>query len=448
MKHRCVAVLLLSFMLASSLLTACSPGHLGSNVIAFLRSGHLWTSDPDGANAFEVVAQGTPVISYAWSPDHHLLAFRQLDPDFAKTAASHLVAANAVTGQLGDAPSTLNTIGVDGGSPITIAFSSPTISYGAPLWNPAGSRLLYRQTPLATSTPPLDAHWWVSQNDQPGGIAIKSLPNSYSIPSMSYHTSNDEAVGNSPQGLFTTTLAGTQLHTIQQKPLAGHPLPATLERVLWQPAHQNGLLLYALPAPSSNTHASRVQLILSTPGGQTTPIATCSCSQFAWSPDGNSVLYTTNTTYTITNIKTHSAFTVENEANSVPYWSPDSQRLLLDGPQKLVLIQVATRQHTTLLTTQGNVNTTNTTNTSPAATTSTLLQPVNNSIWAADSHHFLFLTHHRLLWQGHALPNEGLYTVTIDAANGQPQGQPTLADKGNDSQAGWSYQDPNTSFLY
>ena len=28
------------------------------------------------------------------------------------------------------------------------------------------------------------------------------------------------------------------------------------------------------------------------------------------------------------------------------------------------------------------------------------------------------------------------------------QGSPVLVDKGNDTQAGWTYQDANTSFLY
>jgi len=42
---------------------------------------------------------------------------------------------------------------------------------------------------------------------------------------------------------------------------------------------------------------------------------------------------------------------------------------------------------------------------------------------------------------------KGLYTVSIDS-NGQPQGKPTIVDSGNDMQAGWTYEDPDTSFLY
>ena len=79
MKPQSIIILLL--LLAASLVS-CSPGHLGSNEIAFVRDGHLWTIDPDGANAFAVVKQETPVVSYSWSPNHQLLTFRALDATF------------------------------------------------------------------------------------------------------------------------------------------------------------------------------------------------------------------------------------------------------------------------------------------------------------------------------------------------------------------------------
>src|SRR5437764_1960299 len=63
------------------------------------------------------------------------------------------------------------------------------------------------------------------------------------MPSLS---SNGWAIGDSSQGMFTTTLAGTQFQLIIQGSLPGHPLPATLERVLWQPAHSNPSILYAI----------------------------------------------------------------------------------------------------------------------------------------------------------------------------------------------------------
>jgi hypothetical protein len=77
-----------------------------------------------------------------------------------------------------------------------------------------------------------------------------------------------------------------------------------------------------------------------------------------------------------------------------------------------------------------------------------MLQPAANSPWAADSRHFLFLTNDRLFWQHQRLnAGKGVYTVTINN-DGQPQGAPVSAATGNITQAGWTYQDANTSFLY
>lgn len=438
-------VLLSLFLLAS--VAACSPGHLGGNVIAFIRNGQLWTIDPDGANALDIVAMSVPVVSYAWSPDHRLLTFRALDVDFAKTNAARHLASNPLTGQIGDVPSTTNTIGIDGGAPITTTFSSPDVRYSSAMWNPTGTRLLYRQTATDTSSNPMTAQWWVAQDDQPGDIAIKSLPASYSIPSASYDTTiqAQQTIGNSNAGVFTTTLAGTNLTYLQHTPLAGHPLPASLERILWQPAHQHARFLYALPAENSQeTHT--VQLVLRTLTGQTTTLATCDCIQFAWSPDGNQVLYSTESTYTVVNIRGRSSFTITGATDSVPYWSPDSQFLVLDGPHTLMLVQIANAHKSILLSDTSNASKNAPAESLPA--TNALLQPVANSIWAADSRHFLFLTRQRLHWQGHQLnKGNGLYTVTIDNA-GHPIGAPAVVDTGKDSQAGWTYQDPDTSFLY
>ncbi len=63
----------------------------------------------------------------------------------------------------------------------------------------------------------------------------------------------------------------------------------------------------------SNTIAMPVKLILRDSQEQTRTIAICSCTQFAWSPDGNSILYSTGTQYTILNIKDLSSFSVSGE---------------------------------------------------------------------------------------------------------------------------------------
>jgi len=188
-----------------------------------------------------------------------------------------------------------------------------------------------------------------------------------------------------------------------------------------------------------------IQLILRDSQKQTRTIATCSCTQFAWSPDGNSVLYSTGAQYTILNSKDLSSFSVSGEYGSVPYWSPDSQFIILDGQHTLQLVSVANRRQQQLLTDAASGSDTAF---SPLPDSRALLQPISNSIWASDSRQFLFLSRNRLLWQGKNLGSDkGLYTVSIDD-NGRVQGSPAVIDSGNDSQASWTYEDPNTSFLF
>jgi hypothetical protein len=452
MKSKLTICLLLLLLIVPGL-AACSPGHVGGNEIAFVRDGHIWTIDPDGANAFEIVSQSTPVVGYSWSPNHQLLSFRTLDESFAKTAAARHLASNPMTQLPGDAPSTLNTVGIDGGFPITIISSDTSVAYSNAWWDADGNRLLYREESVSPPPDPDTVLWWVSQSDQPNGIARKLLPGSFSIPSLS--TENQMATGNSRNGLFTTTLAGTDLRYLIHGPLPGHPLPATLERVLWQPAQQNPAILYAIvpTGQAFNAPPDTVQLVLRAPDGHIATLTTCTCTQFAWSPDGRHILYSTGSTYSVLNADGNLLYRFPAETGSVPYWSPDGQFLLLDGLHTLLLVKPTAKQSRVLLSDGGQPEpATGTGITSAGASTAgsvnALLQPASNSPWAADSRHFLFLTRGRLLWQGKTLSaGKGLYTVAIDD-RGNTQGAPTLVDSGNDIQAGWTYENPNTSFLF
>ena len=443
-------VFILLFLLLAAL-SACSPGHLGGNEIAFVRDGHLWTIDPDGSNAFEVVSDSTAVVGYAWSPDHRIFAFRQIDGGFATSSAGKHLAFNSLSGLPGDVPSSLNTVGIDGGMPIPIIGSTKELQRSNAWWNNSGTRLLYREeSTLKADQNPVAVSWWVSQSDQPAGIARKSLPSSFSIPSFTSDSSL--AIGNTQQGVYTTTLAGTNFTFLSQGALPGHPLPATLERLLWQPAHAHPLLLYAVPATAGvppqppRVVTPAVQLMLRDAGGQTRPLLTCYCAQFAWSPDGNSILTTSGSDYTVYNISQQTSFTFTAEAGSVPYWSPDHRFLLLDGLHSLTLLSLD-RQQARVLLSDSRATTTPDTQ-APIPDANALLQPIPNNLWASDSRHFLLLPRGRPYWQGQLLnAGNGLYTVAIDA-NGQPQGQPSLVASGAITQVGWSYEDLNTSFLF
>ncbi len=447
MRQQRAFVMFIILSLLLTMLAACSPGHTGGNEIAFIRNGQLWTIDPDGANAFDIVGNNPPVLGYSWSPTHQILAFRTIDPTFATTPDGKHLAIHPLTGLAGDAPGTLNTVGIDGGVPIPILLSSQDVQYSNAWWNPSDNRLLYREA-YSGDHNPNTMQWWMAQDDQPEGIARKSLPNSFSIPSLS--ANNSLAIGNSSNGVFTTTIAGTNIHYLSPTPLTGHPLPATLERVLWQPDHAHPLFLYAIattPSSTGNKQQLTVQLVMSSLNGQVTRITTCHCQQFAWSPDGNNVLYSTGSTDTVYNIPKASSFSFVAENDSVPYWSPDSHFLLIDGLHTLSLINLTAQQQQLLLR-DGTSSTGTGTSSAFQLTVNALVQPVSNSAWSADSRHFLFLTRGRLLWQGKTLSTgKGLYTVSIND-NGQPQGSPVSVDTGNDTQAGWTYEDANTSFVY
>lgn len=437
----------MNLLLAGLTLASCSPGHVGGNEIAFVRGGALWTIDPSGANAFAVATQDTAVVGYSWSPSHQILAFRTLDADYAKTAAGKQ-GDDPILGLRGDVPSTVNTIGIDGGSAIPVFYSSSGVQYSNPIWNASSSRLLYRQESQQLPFHPDSVSWQISQNDQPAGIATKPLPPSYSIPSFA--PDGQTLLGNFTKGIFSVGVGGTDQRYLLPGQLPGHPLPASLERVLWQPAHSQPALLYAsAPDPQQSSRAGEmsVQLIMRTPDQQSHILTTCTCTQFAWSPDGTMLLYNTKSASYVYTIATRSAFELSPgpEAGSVPYWSPDSRFLLFDGPQRLLLVRIANHEQQTLL--QDTAGT----GAQPSGLppdADTLLQPAPNSPWAADSRHFLFLTRARLLWQGHALSSgKGLYTATIDD-NGRLQGAPSIVDTGNDTQAGWTYEDANTSYLF
>src|SRR5205807_740197 len=143
--------------------------------------------------------------------------------------------------------------------------------------------------------------------------------------------------------------------------------------------------------------AMLVKLILRDSHEQSRTIAICSCTQFAWSPDGNSLLYSTGTYYTILNIKDLSSFSVSGEFGSVPYWSPDSRFIILDGLHTLQLVSVANQRQQELL---HDVASGSDTASSPLPDSRALLQPISNSIWSSDSRQFLFLSRNRLVWQG------------------------------------------------
>lgn len=441
MKRLCFVFLIL-FLLCSGL-TACSPGHDGGRVVAFIRDGILWTSDPNGANMFAVVQQEDPVVGFSWSPNHQLLAFRTTNQMHWRESQEH--STYHLTGLVSDLPGSLHTIGVDGGTSIPLIFNNPDSRYSNLIWNSNGTRLIYRLSNLHPVDQSDQVLWSITQNDQPGGIAQKTLPPTYSIPSFSYQSEQYQFLGIGPQGPFTTTINGDQQRTITEA-LFGHPLPASLERILWQPGSHDQRFLYALPVTSEDfSDPSMYQLILGELNGKTETLTTCQCEQFAWSPDGAAILYQTPEKLSILTLQNHTTWDIPLSEKTVPYWSSDGTFLLLDNQSSLQLLIPAKQQLYTLLSKEQTEQEPPTTEqTLPEA--STLLQPTSNSLWSPDNRHILFQTKGRLQWQEQTL-QEGLYSVEINE-EGKALQAPTQIATGNISQIGWTYQDANTAFLY
>ncbi|WP_322480465.1 hypothetical protein, partial [Thermogemmatispora sp.] len=255
-------------------------------------------------------------------------------------------------------------------------------------------------------------------------------------------------LGVDQRGLFTTTLSGTEQRWLTPGLPAGHPQPATLERVLSQPRQSQPAFLYAVSALPDGS-AARIALLLQNAAGKARTLLTCGCQQFAWSSDGQHVLArTADGDYLIISLDGKVRQTIRAEIDSVPFWSPDGRFLLLDGRHTLWLIDIQTGHQQLLLsdrTPPGESNSTQ--GTLPAV--GALLQPVPNSLWGADSRAFVFLTRGRLWWQGDSPLREGngLYLVTLDT-RGQPQTTPRLLANGAITQVGWTYQDSTASFLF
>ncbi|WP_146747101.1 TolB family protein [Thermogemmatispora tikiterensis] len=438
-----MTLVLLSWVVLALGPSACSPGYSGTAKIAFVRDGQLWTIYPDGSGAYEVADNTPPVVGVGWSPDHHLLVFRTLDSDYAQSAAGRRLKPDPLTGLVTDAPAGLNTVGVDGGSPIPIFFSSAAVRISDAWWDPTGSRLLYRLT-LTGSTSQL--RWELAQNDQPGGIATRTLPASLAIPSL--NNGAGSILGVDQDGLFTFNPSGPEQRWLSPGLPPGHPLPATLERVLWQPHQTQPSFLYAV-STAPNGSAKQVALLLQRPTGETRPLLTCSCQQFAWSSSGQQVLaLTADGRYLIVNLDGSVRLSIRAESDSVPFWSPDGRFLLLDGRHTLWLVDVQTGRQQLLLSDRTPLGPLGAAS-SQLPAVGALLEPVPNSLWGSDSRSFVFLTRGRLWWQGNSLLHEGngLYLLTLNA-QGQPLAAPRLLTNGPITQVGWSYQDSAVSFLF
>ncbi|MGO8950601.1 MAG: hypothetical protein ACLQUY_23710 [Ktedonobacterales bacterium] len=422
--HRWRGALPVALCLALGLAGCGLTIHPGGSEIAFLRNGTVWVIQPDGTNARSLTSGN--IASLAWSPDHHQLLYRLLLGGAAFPSPTE-------SSPVPDATASIMVIGIDGGVPLPLTANNGTTDRSDAWWNTGGNRLIYRQDFGAS---PNAVSYVVSQSDQPAGIASKPLLYAASLPVLSGNgqqvavldSAEDLRIGG--PGSPGTVLAHAALLTL---PVTGRPA-----HLLWQPSHN--ALLY--PAAGS---AGGVRLVLVGLDGKVRwSLMVPSLLDAAFSPNGSLLLVQTPSEFEVFAVGSSKKLFSWNESDAyaLPWWAPDSNRLLVLDQSGLTLVDV----HRHLAEPLGAASET-------GAPSSQIVrnwwEPATSDPWSADGSQIVFSGGRGETWEGRALPapkssNRGLYVGSI---TGDTPGSPHLIDSGDDILPTWSYPDPSTTFL-
>ena len=419
--RRC-APLLLMLGCVGALLASCGL-HSGAGVLAFLRDGALWTIQSDGTSPMLVASYG--VAGFAWSPDHHEFVVRFGSNTVSRPPQSTLGAP--------DSPSDLGIVSVNGGAALQITPQDSGVLRSDAWWDVNGNRLLYREQLNGSGQLPT---YFVSQADQPAGIARKPVFAAATIPALApdgqqvavVDTSGNLRLG-APNALGTIVATGI----LSILPSTNRPA-----RVIWQP--HSSALLYDVAAPNG------VSLVLRVPGGPTHTLVTVpALLDAAFSPDGSLLLVRTPTYFQLYAVAspTEPVFTwPETDLVALPWWSPDSRAILVQdatGWQQVDLPHHTIRPLLVYTQPGASVSLAANTDWHPAAT----------SPYSPDGSQVVFAAPAGSTWLGSPLPSPhngttGLYVASFQSDS---PGQGTLIDSGADYAPGWSYLDPSTAFL-
>jgi hypothetical protein len=407
------------------LLASCAP-HAGSDEIAFLRHGQLWTIYSDGTAATALVKGG--VSAFAWSPDHHQIVLRY-------------GAISSTTSSLGAAPdavSNLGVTGVDGGAVVQITPQISGMARSDAWWNANGNRLVYREGfPLGPGVEATAVVYQLSQADQPAGIARKPVLDAAIVPAVApdgAQVAVVDAQGNVRLGKAGSS--GTIIATGALETLPGTTRPA---RILWRPGHAE--LLYAAQPDA----AGKVPLVLSDlTGRKRTVLAVAGLAGYAFAPDGNALLLQTSGRLQVISLGSGGRAPGselfgwgEADPTVLAWWSPVGYQVLVRDRSGLVLADIRARRLTPLLATHASALL-------PADAAS--WHPLAGSPWSLDGAAIVFSDDGTGIWRDHALPSAaggGLYVGQITV----PATAPALIDTGDDQAPSWSYLDPSASWL-
>ncbi len=427
-----LALTTLAIALAASLglLAGCGVTlHPGGQQLAFLRKGQLWVANPDGSLLRMIV--GKNVVGYAWSPDHHEFVYRAGSGAYALASALPPGATSAAP----DAVADIGVASINGGAnAIQISPFTTNIERSDGWWDAEGNRLLYREYPI-TFSDTLPAPLYIdSQSDQPVGIARKPLLGNAGIPTLSPDGMRAAVID--PSGAVRVGTPGQQGTIVAHGALLTLPGVNRPARILWQPGHN--VLLYATAAPAQGV---ALRLLDLNNNQSHTALTLSGLLDVAFSPDGSLLLTHTIsgvTAWRLTATGTQKLYSIaETNPLALAWWSPDGRWLLLQDTSGLALTDAQTGAVYARLRYASALG-----EPSPSA----LWRPGAVSPWSPDGSQFVFVSQRGATWQGKLLPapttgNIGLYVVSASGS------APTLIDSNDDTQPGWSYPDPATTFL-
>lgn len=399
-----------------TMLSSCSTRNQGSDEISFLRNGELWTVSPEDSTLAKIVSSSNGLIlNFALSPDSHQFTYQALNGKQQQTGNSPFKTTNSI----------LYVVGIDGGEPLPITASDSNVLRSTAWWDKNGNRLIYFEQNKQNSY----SSWWISQADQPLGIARKQITDITGPPDILPDGSMATGITSSGQIVIYQSGGTSKTITSDAVSLLGNGMPA---RALWQPGQQN--ILYLAREPLSG---SPVLHLINLSGRVSATFNTQDVQDFSWSPDGKYILIRSSTHYTILDIHGNTVFTWSIGApSSAAYWSPDSAHILVQKPAGLDYVDIGSHllQHVVSYPSEMNMD----------------LNEIipGMSPWNKNSKTFLFTAPAGSQWMQNTTlksekqPGDGLYTVLLNSDGSLNAASPKLIDWGLYEETGWS-----TAFL-
>jgi hypothetical protein len=417
-RHGIVALLMSALLLTA--VAGCSY-HPGGDALAFLRDGALYTIQPDGANLHQIA--GGDIVSYSWSPSRQQLVYRTASPFPSNRGQSPLENTSDLSGNL-------SIVSISGGSTLPITPDAASLVRSDAWWNADGNRLLYAERFPTTDGLESATEYVVSQADQPVGIASKSISDAATLPSLSADGAQVARIN--AQGELLLSAPGTSGKSVASNVLRQLPDTSRVGRVLWRPRTDG--LLYTTAAENN-----AVQLILRSGNGATRSLgAATGLLDACFSPDGAWLLVRTTERFTVWDIRSPGNARYEwanSDQTAIPYWSPDSQRLLVFDASGATLVDLEKKTTTRVLAYMQLYQ---------ARQGMPHWRPAPGSPWSPDGGSVAVMAAAGDSWNGTQLTTAGLFVASVGASGA---GNARLIDSGANEAPLWSYLDPSASFL-